>query len=249
MVPTLIDLNVGFFMSKKIRIEKDSLGQIEVPIDCYWGAQTQRSLIHFAISSDLMPHSLIHAYCLLKKAAAMVNYEDGRLEKMQMELIVKAADEVLAGKFADQFPLKVWQTGSGTQTNMNVNEVLSNIAIELAGGEKGSKTPVHPNDHVNMSQSSNDSFPTAMHIACTLELTQKLLPELLSFKNALEIKQKEFSEIIKIGRTHLQDAVPLTLGQEFSGYVSLIERNIENKVCSKRCFRSCNRWNSSWHRS
>lgn len=227
MLPTLIDLNVGFFMSKNFRIEKDSLGEIEVPIHCYWGAQTQRSLNHFAISSDLMPHSLIHAYCLLKKAAAMVNYEDDRLEKIQMELIVKAADEVLGGKFADQFPLKVWQTGSGTQTNMNVNEVLSNIAIELAGGEKGSKTPVHPNDHVNMSQSSNDSFPTAMHIACTLELKQKLLPELVSFKNALEIKQKEFSEIIKIGRTHLQDAVPLTLGQEFSGYVCLIERNIE----------------------
>jgi len=203
-----------------IRIETDSMGPIEVPAGRYWGAQTQRSLHHFKIGEDRMPLPVIRALGLLKKAAALVNRELGVLDARRAELIVRAADEVIAGKLDEHFPLSVWQTGSGTQSNMNVNEVIANRAIELAGGKLGSKDPIHPNDHVNMSQSSNDTFPTAMHVAAALELTQRLLPSVRALRDALATKAREFDDIVKIGRTHLQDAVPLTLGQEFSGYVA-----------------------------
>jgi len=211
-----------------VRLESDSMGSIEVPADKYWGAQTQRSLGHFAIGRDVMPLELIRAFGLLKKAAAQTNYELGLMPKDIMELIVKAADEVIAGKFNDQFPLKIWQTGSGTQTNMNFNEVISNRAIELASGKKGSKAPVHPNDHVNQSQSSNDTFPTAMHIAAVEAIVHKLIPAVTTLRNGLAEKQKQFAHIVKTGRTHLQDAVPLTLGQEFSGYVAQLDAAIKN---------------------
>lgn len=210
------------------RCESDSMGTVEVPADKYWGAQTERSLQHFKIGSDVMPKELIHAFGLLKKAAAIANYELGLMKKDIMELIVSAANEVIAGDLDDQFPLRVWQTGSGTQTNMNVNEVISNRAIELAKGKLGSKVPVHPNDHVNKSQSSNDTFPTAMHIAAVETLVKVLLPAIKDLRDGLTEKQKEFSHIIKIGRTHLQDAVPLTLGQEFSGYVAQLDAALEN---------------------
>jgi fumarate hydratase class II len=210
----------------RFRQESDSMGTVKVPSDVYYGAQTERSLHHFAIGRDLMPPELIRAFGFLKKACALVNRELGKLDKKRAGLIVKAADEVIQGKLKDEFPLKIWQTGSGTQTNMNVNEVISNRAIKIAGGELGSKDPIHPNDHVNMSQSSNDTFPTAMHIAAAMELNA-LLPSLRNLKKALEKKEKAFRKMIKIGRTHLQDAVPLTLGQEFSGYVSLLDRNVE----------------------
>lgn len=212
---------------KEFRVETDSMGEMKVPSNCYYGAQTARSLVHFSIGEDKMPRELIKAFGILKKAAAIVNHELGLLPKDKMEWIVQAAEEVIEGKLFDHFPLSVWQTGSGTQTNMNVNEVISNRAIEIAGGELGSKKPVHPNDHVNMSQSSNDAFPTAMYIAAAQEVYHELLPILNILKEALAIKEKEFDSIVKIGRTHLQDATPLTLGQEFSGYVSLIERDIE----------------------
>src|SRR3989441_10349846 len=202
----------------RTRIESDSMGRIEVPANVYWGAQTQRSLLHFNIGRDLMPPELIWAFGILKKACALVNQDLGKLSAEKAKLIVQAADEVISGKLNDQFPLRIWQTGSGTQTNMNVNEVISNRAIELAGGEMGSKKPIHPNDHVNMSQSSNDTFPTAMHIAAAEELTHRLLPALAKLVEALKRKQAEIADIVKIGRTHLMDAVPLTLGQEFSGY-------------------------------
>lgn len=214
-------------MSAKTRIESDSMGKISVPADRYWGAQTQRSLIHFDIGSDVMPPELIKAFGILKKAAALVNRDLGKLPKDKAGLIAKAADEVIAGKLNDHFPLRIWQTGSGTQTNMNVNEVISNRAIELAGGEMGSKKPVHPNDDVNMSQSSNDTFPTAMYIAAATEVEQSLIPAVDRLRTALAKKQKEFDKVVKIGRTHLMDAVPLTMGQEFSGWVSLLERDIE----------------------
>jgi len=207
-------------MNNNKRIEKDSIGEIEVANEVYWGAQTERSLHHFAIGHDVMPNEFIKAFAILKKAAAITNYELGLLDKSTMLLIVEAADDIIAGKLNDQFPLRIWQTGSGTQTNMNVNEVISNRAIEIAGGLRGSKTPIHPNDHVNQSQSSNDTFPTAMHIAAASAIKQGLLPAIITLKHSLEMKQKEFDHIIKIGRTHLQDAVPLTLGQEFSGYVA-----------------------------
>jgi fumarate hydratase class II len=209
------------------RTETDSMGEIEVPNDCYYGAQTARSLLHFCIAEDKMPLSLIRGFGILKKAAAIVNHDLGYLSKDKMELIVKAAEEVIEGKLNDQFPLRIWQTGSGTQTNMNVNEVISNRAIALVGGVLGSKKPIHPNDHVNMSQSSNDTFPTAMHIAAAEQVYYELLPAIKILKEALVAKEKEFSSIIKIGRTHLQDATPLSFGQQFSGYVSLLERNIE----------------------
>lgn len=212
---------------KEVRLEKDSMGEIPVPNSFYYGAQTARSLIYFPIAEDLMPHSLIKAFGILKKCAAIVNHDLGKLPKEKCDLIVQAAEEVIEGKLSKHFPLRVWQTGSGTQTNMNVNEVIANRAIELAGGKLGSKDPVHPNDHVNMSQSSNDTFPTAMYIAAAQEIHHKLLPSLERLKKALMEKEKEFASIVKIGRTHLQDAVPLTLGQEFSGYVALIDRNIE----------------------
>jgi fumarate hydratase, class II len=212
------------------RTETDSIGAIEVPADRYWGAQTQRSLHHFSIGdpdADRMPIEVIRALALLKKAAATVNATDGRLDRRLADLIVTAADEILDGKLDDHFPLFVWQTGSGTQTNMNVNEVIANRAIELAGGELGSKTPVHPNDHVNLSQSSNDTFPTAMHVAAVQELTGRLLPSVRALRDALDAKAEAFADVVKIGRTHLQDAVPLTLGQEFSGYVAQLDADLE----------------------
>ena len=210
------------------RVESDSMGTIEVPADVYWGAQTQRSLEHFAIGHDRMPEELIRAFGVLKKAAAEANLELGLLKQDTVELISKAADEVIAGKHQHQFPLRVWQTGSGTQTNMNVNEVISNRAIEIAGGERGSKKPVHPNDHVNRSQSSNDTFPTAMHIAAASAVVQDLLPSIKELRDGLAAKQKQFDHIVKTGRTHLQDAVPLTLGQEFSGYVAQLDAAMAN---------------------
>lgn len=212
---------------EKFRTETDSMGKLKVPSDKYYGAQTARSLIHFPIGHDLMPVELIQAFGILKKAAALTNYQLGKLEKKKADLIVRAADDVISGKLNHHFPLRIWQTGSGTQTNMNVNEVIANRAIQLAHGELGSKDPIHPNDHVNMSQSSNDTFPTAMHIAAAREIYSSLIPSLKTLKTALYKKEKAFSKIVKIGRTHLQDAVPLTLGQEFSGYVSLLERDIE----------------------
>jgi len=212
---------------KNIRTESDSMGKMEVPADRYYGAQTARSLIHFAIGKDTMPPELISAFGVLKKAAALVNQDLGKLSPEKSKLIVQAADEVIAGKLHDHFPLRIWQTGSGTQTNMNVNEVISNRAIELSGGVMGSKKPIHPNDDVNMSQSSNDTFPTAMHIAAATETARRLLPAVKSLGDALDAKAKEFVGIVKIGRTHLQDATPLTVGQEFSGWVSLLDRDVK----------------------
>lgn len=208
------------------RTETDSMGEIQVPNDRYWGAQTQRSLHHFDIGADVMPRGLIRALGILKKAAALTNHSLQKLSAEQLDLISQAADEVISGKLDDHFPLRIWQTGSGTQTNMNTNEVISNRAIELAGGQLGSKKPIHPNDHVNMSQSSNDTFPTAMHIAAAESIVHRLLPAVQELKQALEEKQQVFAHIIKIGRTHLQDAVPMTLGQEFSGYVAQLEADI-----------------------
>ncbi len=208
------------------RTETDSMGAIEVPSDRYWGAQTQRSLIYFAIGDDTMPREMIRALGILKKAAAMVNRDVGKLPEDKANLIIQAADEVISGKLDEHFPLRVWQTGSGTQTNMNTNEVIANRAIEMAGGELGSKNPIHPNDHVNMSQSSNDTFPTAMHIAAVEELNHRLIPIVTKLRDALAAKTEEFNDIIKIGRTHLMDAVPLTLGQEFSGYVSQLDKDL-----------------------
>ena len=212
------------------RTETDSLGEVGVPADRYWGAQTERSLHHFAIgdpSTERMPIEVVHALALVKKVAAMVNRAQGRLDAELADLIVDAADEILEGSLDDHFPLFVWQTGSGTQTHMNVNEVISNRAIEKAGGEIGSKSPVHPNDHVNMSQSSNDNFPTAMHIAAAQAVVQQLLPSVRALRDALDAKAEEFGDIVKIGRTHLQDAVPLTLGQEFSGYAAQLTADVE----------------------
>jgi fumarate hydratase, class II len=209
------------------RRETDSLGAVEVPAHHYWGAQTQRSLHHFSIGDDRMPRAVIRGMALLKKAAALTNQDLGKLPAEETKLIVQAADEIIDGKHDDEFPLYVWQTGSGTQTNMNVNEVIANRAIELAGGELGSKAPFHPNDHVNMSQSSNDTFPTAMHIAAAEELVHRLIPSVTALRDALDAKAQEFDEIVKVGRTHLQDAVPLTLGQEFSGYVAQLDDDLE----------------------
>ena len=209
------------------RIESDAFGEISVPADKYWGAQTQRSLGNFEIGYIKMPIPIIKAFGTLKKAAAIVNEKMGSLDPKLSSAIQEAASEVIEGKFNDNFPLVVYQTGSGTQSNMNANEVISNRAIEILGGEKGSKKPVHPNDHCNMSQSSNDTFPTVMHIAAVSEVEQQLLPKLTALRDAFEAKSKEFSDIIKIGRTHLQDATPLTLGQEFSGYVQQLTFGIE----------------------
>ncbi len=209
------------------RIESDSMGKIEVPTNVYWGAQTQRSLHHFDIGRDTMPPELIRAFAILKKAAGLVNHELGKLSAEKAKLIVQAADDVIAGKLADQFPLRIWQTGSGTQTNMNVNEVISNRAIEIAGGALGSKKPIHPNDDVNMSQSSNDTFPTAMHIAAAERVERVLIPAVEQVRDAIAAKAKQFENIVKIGRTHLQDAVPLTVGQEFSGWASLLDRDVQ----------------------
>ena len=208
------------------RVESDSMGKIDVPANVYWGAQTQRSLLHFNIGRDTMPPELIRAFGILKKAAALVNQDLGKLPADKAKLIVQAADEVIAGKLNDQFPLRIWQTGSGTQTNMNVNEVISNRAIEIAGGVLGSKNPIHPNDHVNMSQSSNDTFPAAMHIAAAAAMN-RLVPAVKEVHDEIDAKAKKFKDVVKIGRTHLQDATPLTVGQEFSGWASLLERDIE----------------------
>jgi fumarate hydratase class II len=209
-----------------VRIESDSMGTIEVPANHYWGAQTERSLHHFAIGHETMPTALIRAFGILKFASAQVNRDLGKLDAERANLIERAAREIIDGVLADEFPLRIWQTGSGTQTNMNVNEVISNRAIELAGGVQGSKDPVHPNDHVNMSQSSNDTFPTAMHIAAVTEITERLIPSVTRLRDALNEKVDEFDSIIKIGRTHLMDAVPLTLGQEFSGYVAQLDADL-----------------------
>jgi fumarate hydratase class II len=209
------------------RTESDSMGSIEVASDRYWGAQTQRSLHHFDIGRDTMPPELIRAFGTLKKAAALVNHDLGKLDEEKTKLIVQAADSVIAGELNDHFPLRIWQTGSGTQTNMNANEVISNRAIEAAGGVLGSKKPIHPNDHVNMSQSSNDTFPTAMHIAAAEQVERRLIPAVKELRNALDEKARAFVGIVKIGRTHLQDATPLTVGQEFSGWVSLLDRDID----------------------
>jgi fumarate hydratase class II len=208
------------------RVESDSMGEIEVPADKYWGAQTQRSLLHFNIGDDKMPREMIRALGILKKAAALVNAELGKLPTEKLKLIEQAADEVITGKLDEHFPLRIWQTGSGTQTNMNANEVISNRAIEIAGGVLGSKQPVHPNDDVNMSQSSNDTFPTAMYIAAAEEW-KKLIPAIQEVHDAIDVKAREFKDVVKIGRTHLQDATPLTVGQEMSGWANLIERDIE----------------------
>lgn len=209
------------------RIETDSLGEVQVPADRYYGAQTARSLMNFKIGGDRFPREMIRALGVLKKAAAMTNAKLGTLPQEKADLIVRAADEVIEGKLDDHFPLVVWQTGSGTQTNMNSNEVISNRAIELAGGELGSKTPVHPNDDVNKAQSSNDTFPTAMHIAAAEQFKHRLIPAVSQLRDTLKVKSDAFDKVIKIGRTHLMDAVPLTLGQEFSGYVQQLDNNLK----------------------
>jgi fumarate hydratase class II len=208
------------------RVETDSMGAVEVPADRYWGAQTARSLIHFSIGDDTMPRPVLRAFGTLKEACALTNADLGKLDPALAQLIVRASREVADGLLDSHFPLRIWQTGSGTQTNMNANEVIANRAIELAGGELGSKNPVHPNDHVNMSQSSNDTFPTAMHIAASEQVEGVLLPALRALRDALAVKSKEFADVVKIGRTHLMDAVPLTLGQEFSGYVAQLDADI-----------------------
>src|SRR5882724_7111739 len=208
------------------RTESDSMGKMNVPAGRYYGAQTARSLIHFAIGKDAMPPELIRAFGVLKKAAALVNQDLGKLSAEKAKLIAQSADEVISGQLNDHFPLRIWQTGSGTQTNMNVNEVIGNRAIEIAGGVMGSKKPIHPNDDVNMSQSSNDTFPTAMHIAAATETARRLIPAVKKLRDALDAKAKEFAGIVKIGRTHLQDATPLTVEQEFSGWVSLLDRDL-----------------------
>jgi len=213
-------------MAKKVRIERDTMGNIAVPADRLWGAQTQRSLQHFHFPGETMPLAVVRAQVLVKKAAALVNVSLGELDRKKGDAIIQAADEVLGGGFDDHFPLVVWQTGSGTQTNMNVNEVLANRASEILGGERGEKRLVHPNDQVNRGQSSNDTFPTAMHVAAVIALEQDLRPALTKLRNTLERKARAFAKIVKIGRTHLQDATPLTLGQEFSGYVSQLDHGL-----------------------
>lgn len=215
-------------MSENIRIERDSLGEVPVPADRYYGAQTQRSLDNFKISGERFPRPMIRAFGIVKKASAAVNVELGVLPADKAQQIMHVADEVIAGQLDDHFPLVVWQTGSGTQTNMNANEVISNRAIELAGGEMGSKSPIHPNDHVNCSQSSNDTFPTAMHIAAAEETVNSLIPAIRVLLNTMSAKAEAFKDIVKIGRTHLQDATPLTLGDEFSGYAAQLEADIKH---------------------
>ena len=209
------------------RIETDTMGEVAVPAEAYWGAQTQRSRDNFKIGGETLPAPLIRAMALVKKAAAQTNAALGRLDEARKNLIMQAADEILAGKLADQFPLVVWQTGSGTQSNMNINEVLANRANELAGQPRGSYAPVHPNDHVNQAQSTNDSFPTAIHVAAAIEIKHFLMPNVQALRDTLQQKSAAFDHIIKIGRTHLQDATPLTLGQEFSGYVSQLDHGLQ----------------------
>ena len=210
-----------------IRTESDSLGDVDVQADRLWGAQTQRSLEHFSIGTDLMPREMIAAYATLKKAAAIANHDGGRLPDEPWRLILETCDEILGGQHQDMFPLHVWMTGSGTQFNMNVNEVISNRCCQLAGTPLGSKTPVHPNDHVNMAQSSNDTFPSAMNIAAAVNVKTRLIPAVTALRDAIDDKSKAWSDIIKIGRTHMQDATPLTLGQEWSGYVEMLTDDLE----------------------
>jgi fumarate hydratase, class II len=229
--PTIHDVPIGIDATG-VRTETDSLGRVDVPAEHYWGAQTQRSLVHFDIGDDRMPKAVYHAYGYVKKAAAMVNARAGRLPDWKASLITKVADEVVAGKLDSEFPLYVWQTGSGTQSNMNVNEVISNRAIQLTGGKLGSKTPVHPNDDVNMSQSSNDTFPTAMHIAAVTAIDEHLLPAITRLHDATADKSRQWADVVKIGRTHLEDATPLTVGQEWSGYAAQIEDAIAGVVAT-----------------
>src|SRR5215475_1560829 len=210
-----------------MRQETDSLGVVEVPADKLWGAQTQRSLQHFSIGKDLIPREMITSYAILKKAAATANYESGRLDDTRYKLIVRTCDEILDGQHHDMFPLHVWMTGSGTQFNMNVNEVISNRCCQLAGTPLGSKRPVHPNDHVNMAQSSNDSFPSAMYIATAVNVKQRLVPAVSALRDAIGDKANAWADIVKIGRTHMQDATPLTLGQEWSGYTGMLADDLE----------------------
>src|SRR6201985_2442566 len=210
-----------------MRKETDSLGVVDVPADKLWGAQTQRSLEHFSIGKDLMPREMITSYATLKKAAANANHAGKRLDDQRHKLVVQACNEVLAGQHHDMFPLHVWMTGSGTQFNMNVNEVISNRCCQLAGTPLGSKTPVHPNDHVNMSQSSNDTFPSAMYIAAAVNVKQRLMPAVAALRDAISTKAQEWDDIVKIGRTHMQDATPLTLGQEWSGYAGMLSEDLE----------------------
>ncbi len=210
-----------------IRLETDSMGEVSVPADKLWGAQTQRSLEHFNIGADIMPREMIAAYAILKKGAATANHAGQRLDDERHALIVRVCDEILAGQHQDMFPLHVWMTGSGTQFNMNVNEVISNRCCQLSGTPLGSKTPVHPNDHVNMSQSSNDSFPSAMHIAAAVNVKRRLIPAVRQLHDAIHAKAGEWKDIVKIGRTHMQDATPLTLGQEWSGYAGMLADNVE----------------------
>src|SRR5580704_4550859 len=210
-----------------VRKETDSLGVVEVPADKLWGAQTQRSLEHFSIGQDLIPREMISAYAILKKAAANANHAGKRLDDRRYQLIVQVCDEILAGQHRDMFPLHVWMTGSGTQFNMNVNEVISNRCCQIAGTPLGSHEPVHPNDHVNMAQSSNDSFPSAMCIAAAVSVKQRLIPAVTALRDAIAAKAKAWDDIVKIGRTHMQDATPLTLGQEWSGYAGMLSDNLE----------------------
>ena len=219
-------------MAVQMRTETDSLGAVQVPADKLWGAQTQRSLQHFSIGKDLMPREMIGSYAILKKGAAIANHKGGRLKDEQFNLIVKVCDEILAGQHQDMFPLHVWMTGSGTQFNMNVNEVISNRCCQLAGTPLGSKTPVHPNDHVNMAQSSNDSFPSAMYIASAIAVTKNLIPAVTALRDSLNKKAEAWKDIVKIGRTHMQDATPLTLGQEWSGYVGMLTDNLDDITTS-----------------
>ncbi|MDP4014149.1 MAG: class II fumarate hydratase [Candidatus Nanopelagicales bacterium] len=225
--PEILDVPIGLQVSGE-RAESDSLGTVKVPADRYWGAQTQRSLEHFDIGDDRMPKEVYHAYGYIKRAAAKVNARTGRLPEWMGELIERVGDEVAAGALDDHFPLYVWQTGSGTQSNMNVNEVISNRCIQLVGGALGSKEPVHPNDHVNMGQSSNDTFPTAMHLAAYSLASRKTIPSLEQLRDALAFKSRQWSDVVKIGRTHLQDATPLTVGQEWSGYASALDDSISH---------------------
>src|SRR5215813_3963867 len=210
-----------------MRKETDSLGEVDVPADKLWGAQTQRSLEHFSIGQDLMPREMITAYATLKKGAAQANFAGQRLDQQRHAFIVHVCNEILAGQHHDMFPLHVWMTGSGTQFNMNVNEVIANRCCQLAGTPLGSKTPVHPNDHVNMSQSSNDSFPTAMNIAAAVNVKERLIPAVKALRDAIASKSEEWKDVVKIGRTHMQDATPLTLGQEWSGYAGMLSDDLE----------------------
>src|SRR5215467_15870370 len=226
-MPDMSTSTIDGSREKSLRKETDSLGEVSVPADKLWGAQTQRSLEHFSIGTDLIPREMIAAYATLKKAAANANHDSKRLDDQRYKLIVQACDEILTGQHHDMFPLHVWMTGSGTQFNMNVNEVISNRCCQLAGTPLGSHKPVHPNDHVNMAQSSNDSFPSTMCIAAGVNVKERLIPAVTSLRDAIAAKSREWDDIIKIGRTHMQDATPLTLGQEWSGYAGMLSDDLE----------------------